>query len=96
MFFIFFRIKCTRCVNNIQTKLPPVDSDCTNDLSCWYHCSDKRWVVDPVLKQCWNAGITMVFYQHSTIHKEVIHIYSTVHYIILILIILRSQQKIRP
>ncbi|CAH1720224.1 DNA repair and recombination protein RAD54-like isoform X2 [Aphis gossypii] len=64
------KIKCTRCINNIQTKLPPVDSDCTNDLSCWHHCADKRWLVDPVLKQCWHAGISMVFYQNSTIHKE--------------------------
>jgi len=61
-----------RCINNIQTKLPPVDSDCTNDLSCWHHCADKRWLVDPVLKQCWHAGISMVFYQHSTVYKEVI------------------------
>ncbi|XP_050423304.1 DNA repair and recombination protein RAD54-like isoform X1 [Adelges cooleyi] len=64
------KIKCTRCVNNIQTKGPPVDSDCTNDLSCWHHCADKRWLVDPVLKQCWSAGISMVFYHHSTVHKE--------------------------
>ncbi|XP_050539264.1 DNA repair and recombination protein RAD54-like isoform X2 [Daktulosphaira vitifoliae] len=64
------KIKCTRCVNNIQTKGPPVDSDCTNDLSCWNHCADKRWLVDPVLKQCWSAGISMVFYHHSTVHKE--------------------------
>lgn len=52
-----------------------MDSDCTNDLSCWHHCADKRWIVDPVLKQCWHAGISMVFYQHSTVYKEVIYIF---------------------
>ncbi|XP_075228999.1 DNA repair and recombination protein RAD54-like okr isoform X2 [Lycorma delicatula] len=59
------KIKCTRCVNGIQVKQPPPDSDCTNDYSCWHHCRDKRWLVDPVLKQCWSAGISFVFYQHS-------------------------------
>lgn len=50
-----------------------MDSDCTNDLSCWYHSTDKRWLVDSVLKQCWHAGISMVFYQHSTVNKEVLY-----------------------
>lgn len=72
LFCFFIRIKCTRCVNNIQSKLPPIDSDCTNDLSCWHHCADKRWLVDPVLKQSWHTGISMVFYQHSTVYKEVL------------------------
>ncbi|XP_065206772.1 DNA repair and recombination protein RAD54-like [Planococcus citri] len=64
------KIKCNRCVNGIQTKPPPPDSDCTNDLSCWHHCSDKRWLVDPILKQCWSAGISFVFYQHSYKYHE--------------------------
>ncbi|KAK7600908.1 hypothetical protein V9T40_008349 [Parthenolecanium corni] len=64
------KIKCGRCVNGIQTKPPAPDSDCTNDLSCWHHCSDKRWLVDPVLKQCWPAGISFVFYQHSHKYHE--------------------------
>ncbi|CAH0762992.1 unnamed protein product [Bemisia tabaci] len=60
------KIKCKRCVNGVQMKPPPADSDCTCDLSCWYHCADKRWLVDPILKSCWPAGISFVFYQHST------------------------------
>ncbi|XP_054275150.1 DNA repair and recombination protein RAD54-like [Macrosteles quadrilineatus] len=59
------KIKCGRCVNGIQTKPPPADSDCTDDLSCWHHCREKRWLVDPVLRQCWDAGVSFVFYQHS-------------------------------
>ncbi len=70
-----FRIKCNRCVNGIQTKPPAPDSDCTDDLSCWHHCSDKRWLVDPVLKQCWAAGISFVFYQHSHKYHEVIIVF---------------------
>jgi hypothetical protein len=64
----FERLNCSRCVNGIQTETPPVESDCTNDLSCWQHCSDKRWLVDPLLKQAWPAGLSFVFYQHS--HKQ--------------------------
>lgn len=67
---LFYRIKCTRCVNGIQVKPPPADSDCTDDYSCWHHCRDKRWLVDPVLKQCWSAGVSFVFYQHS--HKTTV------------------------
>ncbi|XP_039286143.1 DNA repair and recombination protein RAD54-like [Nilaparvata lugens] len=59
------KIKCKRCVNGIQVKPPPPDSDCTNDFSCWHHCRDKRWLVDPILKQCWPGGVSFVFYQHS-------------------------------
>uniref|UniRef100_A0A1B6CMB9 DNA repair and recombination protein RAD54-like n=1 Tax=Clastoptera arizonana TaxID=38151 RepID=A0A1B6CMB9_9HEMI len=61
------KIKCARCVNGIQTKPPPPDSDCTNDLSCWHHCKEKRWLIDPILKKCWEAGVSFVFYQNS--HK---------------------------
>ncbi|BET00453.1 DNA repair and recombination protein RAD54-like [Nesidiocoris tenuis] len=62
------QLKCARCVNGIQTRAPPPESDCTNDFSCWHHVSDKRWVIDPVLKQCWGSGVSFVFYQHS--HKQ--------------------------
>uniref|UniRef100_A0A8D8TTW0 DNA repair and recombination protein RAD54-like n=2 Tax=Cacopsylla melanoneura TaxID=428564 RepID=A0A8D8TTW0_9HEMI len=60
------KIKCKRCVNGVQVKPPPPESDCTDDLSCWHHVTDKRWLVDPILKHCWAAGVSFVFYQHST------------------------------
>ncbi|KAI5729571.1 hypothetical protein M8J76_003994 [Diaphorina citri] len=60
------KIKCSRCVNGIQVKPPPLESDCTDDLSCWHHVTEKRWLVDPILKHCWGAGVSFVFYQHST------------------------------
>ncbi|KAL1117194.1 hypothetical protein AAG570_004521 [Ranatra chinensis] len=62
------KIKCGRCLNGVQMRPPPPDSDCTDDFSCWHHCSDRRWVIDPVLKQCWPMGVSFVFYQHS--HKQ--------------------------
>ncbi|XP_014246978.1 DNA repair and recombination protein RAD54-like [Cimex lectularius] len=62
------KLNCPRCFNGIQVRGPPVESDCTNDFSCWHHVSEKRWVVDPILKQCWNTGCSFVFYQHS--HKQ--------------------------
>uniref|UniRef100_A0A0A9Z4R9 DNA repair and recombination protein RAD54-like n=2 Tax=Lygus hesperus TaxID=30085 RepID=A0A0A9Z4R9_LYGHE len=62
------QLRCSRCVNGIQARGPPLESDCTDDFSCWHHVSDKRWVIDPILKQCWSAGVSFVFYQHS--HKQ--------------------------
>uniref|UniRef100_A0A224X7V6 DNA repair and recombination protein RAD54-like n=1 Tax=Panstrongylus lignarius TaxID=156445 RepID=A0A224X7V6_9HEMI len=59
------KLKCPRCLNGIQTRGPPLESDCTNDFSCWHHCAEKKWVVDPLIKQCWGSGISFVFYQNS-------------------------------
>jgi hypothetical protein len=57
--FSLYRIKCRRCVNNIQVKLPPEDSDCASDLSQWFHCSDKKGLVDI------HAIITLKNAQHN-------------------------------
>lgn len=62
---ICYRIKCKRCVNGIQVKPPPIDSDCTDDLVFWHHSQEKRWLIDPVLKHCWDIGISFVFFQNS-------------------------------
>ncbi|XP_073974133.1 DNA repair and recombination protein RAD54-like okr isoform X2 [Rhodnius prolixus] len=59
------KLKCPRCVNGIQTRGPPLESDCTDDFSCWHHCAEKKWVVDPLIKQCWSSGISFIFYQNS-------------------------------
>jgi DNA repair and recombination RAD54-like protein len=65
------KFRCTRCVNRIQVKPPPEGSDCTSDLSCWNHCADKRGLVDLVLKQCWDVGISFVFHHRSHEQKAV-------------------------
>lgn len=61
------KFRCKRCVNNIQVTLPPENSDCTSDLSNWYHCADKKNLADLVLKQCWDLAksISFVFHHRS-------------------------------
>lgn len=59
------RFKCKRCFKNHQAEPPPEGTDCTSDLSLWNHCADKRTLTDPVLKQCWNSGISFVFHHRS-------------------------------
>lgn len=62
------KIKCRRCVNNIQVRSPPEDSDCNSDLSQWYHCADKKGLVDIILKGAWDSAISFVFHHRS--HEE--------------------------
>ena len=59
------RLKCKRCVNGIEVKPPPEDSDCNSDLSQWHHCTTKKNLVDMALKQSWEAGVTFVFHHKS-------------------------------
>lgn len=75
--FFSNRLRCSRCVNGIQTRGPPTESDCTDDFSCWHHVSDKRWVIDPVLKQCWGAGVSFVMYQHSHKQKPIVSLHES-------------------
>lgn len=48
-------------------KLPPEDSDCTSDLSQWYHCSDNKGLPDTILSQAWDIAknISFVFHHRS-------------------------------
>lgn len=62
------KFKCKRCVNSIQVKGPPEDSDCNSELSQWNHCIDKKNIVDTILKMAWNKYISFVFYHRS--HDE--------------------------
>jgi len=59
------KFKCQRCVNNIQVKLPPEGSDCNSDLSQWNHSSDKKGLVDVLLKGSWGSSITFAFHHKS-------------------------------
>ena len=64
------KLKCKRCVNNIQTKAPPEDSDCNSDLSLWNHCASKKDLIDLSLKQIWeHCPISFVFYHKSHTQK---------------------------
>ncbi|XP_055677114.1 DNA repair and recombination protein RAD54-like [Lutzomyia longipalpis] len=59
--------KCKRCVNNIQTKLPPEESDCTSDLSQWFHASTPKGLPDNILTESWavTKNISFVFHHRS-------------------------------
>lgn len=63
-----FRFKCKRCINNIQVKLPPEDSDCTSDLSQWYHCTNNKGLPDTILSQAWDVAksVSFVFHHRSS------------------------------
>ncbi len=65
------KFKCKRCVNNIQVKPPPEDSDCTCDLSLWNHGADKKNLVDPILKAVWSDNISFVYHHHSHVQQRV-------------------------
>ncbi len=65
------KFKCKRCVNNIQVKPPPDDSDCTCDLSLWNHSADKKNLVDPILKAVWSDNISFVYHHHSHVQQRV-------------------------
>lgn len=63
----FSRLKCKRCVNNIQTEPPPDNTDCTSHLSQWYHCSNNRGLPDNNLSEAWRTSkcISFVFHHRS-------------------------------
>ncbi|XP_077981865.1 DNA repair and recombination protein RAD54-like [Glandiceps talaboti] len=63
------KFKCRRCVNNIEVRAPPEDSDCNSNLSMWRHSADKKGIVDPVLKTCCNNNVSFVFHHHS--HQQI-------------------------
>jgi DNA repair and recombination protein RAD54 and RAD54-like protein len=59
-------------LNNVQIKLPPEGSDCTSNLSQWYHCSNNRGIPDDILSKAWDATnhISFVFH-HRSARQEV-------------------------
>ncbi|XP_070562643.1 DNA repair and recombination protein RAD54-like [Ptychodera flava] len=59
------KFKCRRCVNNIQVRPPPEESDCNSDLSQWNHSADRKPIQDQVLKSSWAKQITFVFHHKS-------------------------------
>lgn len=55
-------------------KLPPDDSDCTSDLSQWFHCSNNRGLPDTILNQSWDVTkcISFVFHHRSVKTETVV------------------------
>lgn len=48
-------------------KLPPEESDCTSDLSQWFHCASNKGLPDTVLSQAWDIvkSVSFVFHHRS-------------------------------
>lgn len=48
-------------------KLPPENSDCTSDLSQWYHCAQNKGIPDEILSNAWNCtrNVSFVFHHRS-------------------------------
>ncbi|XP_012276152.1 DNA repair and recombination protein RAD54-like [Orussus abietinus] len=63
------KFKCKRCVNGVECKGPPEQSDCNSDLSDWRHAHNARTLPDIPLRQCWSSGISFVFHHRS--HEQV-------------------------
>ncbi|XP_043268087.1 DNA repair and recombination protein RAD54-like [Venturia canescens] len=59
------KFKCKRCVNGVEVKGPPEQSDCNSDLSDWRHDHNPRALPDIPLRQCWSSGISFVFHHRS-------------------------------
>ncbi|XP_014220729.1 DNA repair and recombination protein RAD54-like [Trichogramma pretiosum] len=59
------KFKCRRCLNGIEVKGPPENSDCTSDLSDWRHSQNPKHLPDIPLRHCWSSGISFVFHHRS-------------------------------
>lgn len=59
------KLKCDRCVNDIEVRPPPPDSNCNSDMSQWYHAYSKKGLMDLELKKVWDLGISFVFHHKS-------------------------------
>lgn len=48
--------------------MPPEDSDCTSDLSQWYHCTNNKGLPDVILSQAWEVAkcVSFVFHHRSS------------------------------
>lgn len=48
--------------------MPPPDSDCTSDLSQWYHCATNKGIPDTILSQAWDIAkcVSFVFHHRSS------------------------------
>ena len=66
---VSFRLKCKRCLNNIQIQVPGESTDCTSHLSQWYHCANNKGLPDSILAQAWQTSkcISFIFHHRSQV-----------------------------
>ena len=65
------KLNCKICENGLPLRDPPAEADCTRDLTDWYHCPNKKGLVDQLLKKVWDQGITYCMHQKSHIQKDI-------------------------
>lgn len=52
--------------------LPPENSDCTSDLSQWYHCSKNRGIPDEIISAAWDVTKNISFlFHHRSAAKQI-------------------------
>ena len=61
-------------MNNVQTRGPPPNSDCSSDVSNWNHCVDRKGLVDSVLKTAMDGKTPVSFVFHHQSHENQIGI----------------------
>lgn len=66
----YFSFKCKRCFKNVQTTLPPENSDCTSDYSQWYHASSNKGIPDDILSKAWDISNNVSFVFHHRSAKQ--------------------------
>ncbi|CAI2316729.1 unnamed protein product [Caenorhabditis sp. 36 PRJEB53466] len=61
------KLKCKRCIQEVESVDPPADADCASDLANWFHSQKTaRKVADNVLRAVFECGsISFVFHQKS-------------------------------
>jgi len=59
------KLKCKRCINNIQTKAPLEESDTTLSISQWHHTATKHKIRDSALSAAWDTAVSFCFLQRS-------------------------------
>eukprot|EP00117_Sycon_ciliatum_P011307 scpid41895/ scgid12842/ DNA repair and recombination protein RAD54-like; RAD54 homolog len=60
------KFNCRRCVNGIQSRPPPEESDCSSDLSQWHHSTSSKPLLDSMLREVYKSGlISFTFFHRS-------------------------------
>lgn len=65
------KMNCKHCKDGLPIQDPPLEADCTRDLTDWYHAPNNSKLVDVLLKRVWEHGVSFCFHQKSHIQKNI-------------------------